>query len=159
MAVQHPGQILKQRYLDPLGITPADLCRRIGVHQSRLTRLIQGKIPLTLDTAVRLGLFFDVPPRWWLDHQTRYDLATTTLPQELSDRIQVWEGVDASVIGPSSARFLRASASPPAAPPEDVVNISDEELHRMRDRQPAMPASRVVPVRRADGSLALESRE
>ena len=153
---RHPGRVLKDNYLDPLGITAAELSRGIGVHQSRLTRLIQGRIPLTLDTAVRLGLFFDVPARWWLDHQTQFDLATTTLPVALGDVITAWTGVDDAVIGPRRARFLRAPAVPDV-PPEDLVNIKPDDLARMRKNNPSVPAAGVVAVRREDGSLALES--
>jgi len=73
--VDHPGKTLKERFLDPLGITPYRLAKSIGVRQTRISQIIRGKRAITADTAVRLGAFFGVPPRWFIDLQGRYDLA------------------------------------------------------------------------------------
>ncbi len=73
--VQHPGELLRERFLDPLGITPYRLAKSIGVDQTRISQILHGKRAITADTAVRLGAFFGVPPRWFMNLQTSYDLA------------------------------------------------------------------------------------
>ena len=73
--MQHPGELLKQRFLDPLGISPYRLAKSIGVDQTRISQIVHGKRAITADTAVRLGAFFGVPPRWFMNLQTSYDLA------------------------------------------------------------------------------------
>jgi addiction module HigA family antidote len=76
--MDHPGLILKRLFLDPIGVTPYALAKAIGVQQTRLSQIIAGKRGITADTAVRLGAFFGVPPKWFLDIQTRWDLARAT---------------------------------------------------------------------------------
>lgn len=73
--MQHPGEILKERFLDPLGITPYRLAKSIAVDQMRISQIVHGKRAITVDTAVRLGAFFGVPPQWFMDLQVGYDLA------------------------------------------------------------------------------------
>ena len=69
----HPGVTLKEPFLDPLGITPADLASHIGVSLSRVHSLLRGRSGISSEMAIRLGLFFRVPPAWWLDLQAEYD--------------------------------------------------------------------------------------
>ena len=73
--MRHPGKILKERFLDPLGITPYRLAKSIAVDQTRISQIVHGKRAITADTAVRLGAFFGVPPRWFMNLQASYDLA------------------------------------------------------------------------------------
>src|SRR2546423_1761236 len=70
----HPGEILDVDFLRPLGITPYRLAKDIGVPQTRVSQIIRGKRPITLDTAVRLGRYFGTTPEFWLNLQTHYDL-------------------------------------------------------------------------------------
>lgn len=72
--MDHPGATLKKRFLDPIGLTPYGLAKAIGVQQTRLSQIINGKRSITADTAVRLGAFFGVPARWFMDIQVRWDL-------------------------------------------------------------------------------------
>lgn len=72
--MEHPGKILKERFLDPIGVTPYALAKGMGVHQTRISQIILGRRGITADTAVRLGAYFRVPPRWFMDLQSRYDL-------------------------------------------------------------------------------------
>ncbi len=73
--MQHPGELIKGRFLDPLGITPYRLAKSIAVDQMRISQIVHGKRAITADTAVRLGAFFGVPPKWFMDLQVSYDLA------------------------------------------------------------------------------------
>lgn len=69
----HPGDILKSRFLEPLGISPSQLAAGLGVHRSTISRLLSGQQPLTPALAARLGAWLGVPARWFLDMQARHD--------------------------------------------------------------------------------------
>ncbi|MCB9741938.1 MAG: HigA family addiction module antidote protein [Alphaproteobacteria bacterium] len=70
----HPGEILKEEFLDPMGITPYRLAKSIDVPATRVHAILHGRRGISADTAIRLGLFFDVDPRWWLNMQASYEL-------------------------------------------------------------------------------------
>ena len=70
----HPGEILKLDFMDPLGISAYRLAKDIGVPQTRISQVVRGKRPITLDTAVRLGRYFNMTPQFWLNLQNHYDL-------------------------------------------------------------------------------------
>ena len=72
----HPGEILKLEFLDPLGISAAELARAIRVPPNRVTRLIHGQAAVTPDTALRLGRALRTTPEFWLNLQRRFDLDT-----------------------------------------------------------------------------------
>ena len=128
--MDHPGTVLKRDFLDPLGISPWALSKGIGVHVSRITRIIQGERPITLNTAVRLGLFFNVPARWWLDLQTEYELANSELANDLVDVVQPYDRLHEVVVTPSGARPLSRPA--PSAKPQ--TKVSTALLERLKKR-------------------------
>ena len=70
----HPGIILREEFFGPLGITQVAAASATGIPQSRLSEILAGRRGITADTAARLGRFFDVDPRNWLNLQTTYDL-------------------------------------------------------------------------------------
>lgn len=70
----HPGEILKELYLDPLGMSAGALARRVGVPRTRIERIVTGQTRITPDTALRLAKAFDTTPQFWLNMQTSYDL-------------------------------------------------------------------------------------
>lgn len=70
----HPGEILKLDFLEPLGISGYRLAKDIDVPQTRISQIILGKRPITLDTAVRLSRYFNTSPQFWLNLQNHYDL-------------------------------------------------------------------------------------
>jgi len=70
----HPGDILKEDFLDEMKITPYALAKAIGVDQTRISQLIKGTRGMSADTALRLGKFFNISPEYWLNIQTRFDL-------------------------------------------------------------------------------------
>ena len=72
----HPGEILKLEFLEPLGISAAQLARAIRVPSNRVTRLIHGRAAVTPDTALRLARALRTTPEFWLNLQQRFDLDT-----------------------------------------------------------------------------------
>ena len=70
----HPGEILLEDFLKPMGISINRLAREIGVPPGRISTIVNGKRSITADTALRLGIYFAVSPELWLNLQTDYDL-------------------------------------------------------------------------------------
>ena len=70
----HPGEILREDFLDPLGVTQHRLAVSIGVPPRRINEIVHGKRRVSADTALRLGRFFGTTDRFWLNLQTRFDL-------------------------------------------------------------------------------------
>ena len=70
----HPGEILRELYLEPLEMTPYALAKHLHVPRTRIERIVSEKIGISADTALRLGKFFRTTPEFWLDMQTGYDL-------------------------------------------------------------------------------------
>ena len=73
----HPGEILKEEFLEPMGISQYRLAKDISVPPRRINEIVHGKRAITADTALRLGRFFRMSPQFWLNLQTRYDLEVT----------------------------------------------------------------------------------
>lgn len=70
----HPGEILKEEFLMPMCISVYRLYKETGLTQTRLSQIIKGKRNITTETALKLGKYFNVPPEFWLNLQTLYDL-------------------------------------------------------------------------------------
>ncbi|WP_150048627.1 HigA family addiction module antitoxin [Methylomonas rhizoryzae] len=70
----HPGEILLEDFMKPMGISARQLAADIDVPPSRISELVNGKRPITADTALRLGLFFGMEPRFWLNLQSEHDM-------------------------------------------------------------------------------------
>jgi addiction module HigA family antidote len=70
----HPGEILLEEFLTPMGITQYRLAKSISVPQRRISEIVQGKRAISADTALRLGRFFGMEAQFWLNLQSRYDL-------------------------------------------------------------------------------------
>ena len=73
-SLTHPGHILRDEFFGPLGITQLAATKATGIPQSRLSEILAGRRSITADTAARLGRFFQVDPRNWLNLQAAYDL-------------------------------------------------------------------------------------
>jgi addiction module HigA family antidote len=69
-----PGEILREEFMRPLGITVTALARDIGVPANRISQIVNGKRALSADTALRLGKYFGVSPEIWLELQSDYEL-------------------------------------------------------------------------------------
>ena len=69
-----PGEILRDEFLQPLGITAGGLAKNLNVPRTRIERLVNEQAALTPDTALRLARFFDMSPQFWMNLQASYDL-------------------------------------------------------------------------------------
>jgi len=69
-----PGEILREEFMRPLGISITALARDIAVPANRISQIVNGKRALSADTALRLGKYFGVSPEIWLDLQSDYEL-------------------------------------------------------------------------------------
>lgn len=89
----HPGEILLEEFMKPMAITARQLAADIDVSPSRISEIIHGTRPITADTAVRLGLFFGMEPRFWMNLQTEYDMRVVarTLTEKIAPRIRVFQ--------------------------------------------------------------------
>lgn len=70
----HPGEMLKEEFLEPLNITQVTLAAEIGVSYQRINEIVNGKRGITAATALRLAKFFGMSPDFWLNLQLRWDL-------------------------------------------------------------------------------------
>lgn len=70
----HPGEVLSEDFLGPLGVTQHRLAVSIGVPPRRINEIVHGKRRITADTALRLARFFGTSDRFWINLQSRYDL-------------------------------------------------------------------------------------
>jgi len=89
----YPGEILLEDFMKPMGITARQLAADIDVPPSRISAVVNGHRPITADTALRLGLFFNMEPRFWLNLQSEYDMrmATRELKDKILPRIRVFQ--------------------------------------------------------------------
>jgi len=127
----HPGTILKERFLDPLGITPYRLAKCVGVPTRRISELVKGKRRISTDTAIRLGLFFNVPPAWWLDMQAGFDIKNASRLEDLRARIAPYQALEDVLVTPKGVRRLERSRATGTG--ALLVRVSDELLRRLTE--------------------------
>lgn len=70
----HPGEILKEEFLDPMGMSQSQLAEKAGLPSMRISEIIRGRRGITADTALCLAEAFGTSPEFWLTLQLRYDL-------------------------------------------------------------------------------------
>lgn len=73
----HPGEVLREDFLKPLGLSQYALAKALAVPEIRISAIVNGKRAITPDTALRLGRFFGTSAEFWLGIQTSYDLERT----------------------------------------------------------------------------------
>ena len=73
----HPGEMLVEEFLKPLGITQVEFARHLGIPIQRVNEVVTGKRGVTPETAILFGAAFEISPQYWLNLQANYDLATT----------------------------------------------------------------------------------
>ena len=86
MAPVHPGEILLEQFLKPLGLSQNRLAIEIGVPPRRINEIVKGRRRVSADTAMRLALFFNMTPQYWLGLQADYDLDVAR--DELEEKIK-----------------------------------------------------------------------
>ncbi len=74
IAPVHPGEILQEEFLKPLGMTMHELALALRVPSNRISRIVEGKRSVSADTALRLGRYFGTGPELWINLQAHYDL-------------------------------------------------------------------------------------
>ena len=80
----HPGEILRELCLEPLGINVTQAAKALGVSRKTLSAILNGRAGISTEMAIRLSLAFDTSPESWLNQQTQYDLwLARRKPQEL----------------------------------------------------------------------------
>ena len=82
----HPGEILMEEFLTPMGISQYRLSRDISVPPRRINEIVHGNRSVTADTALRLGRYFGVSPQFWLNLQAHFDLEQQL--NKLGDRLE-----------------------------------------------------------------------
>ena len=89
----HPGEILLEDFMKPMAITARKLSADIDVPPSRISDVVNGQRPITADTALRLGIYFGMEPRFWLNLQSEYDMRIVAREQQaiLARRIRVFQ--------------------------------------------------------------------
>ena len=77
--------MLAELYLEPLGMSPIALARRLNVPRTRIERIVKGETALSVDTAMRLSKFFGTTPEFWINLQRARDVARARETVDLSD--------------------------------------------------------------------------
>ena len=72
----HPGEVLREEFMVPLNLTAYAIAKACGVPRTRIERIAREEIGITADTALRLGRYFELDPRVWLNLQTAFDVET-----------------------------------------------------------------------------------
>jgi len=91
LAPVHPGEILMEDFLRPLGIGATVAARRMGLPRTRIERVVRGEVGITADTALRLEAFLGAPARTWLNLQTLYELEVAqTKGEAFLEDIRPW---------------------------------------------------------------------
>jgi len=80
----HPGELLREEYLVPLGMSARALGKALSVPANRITEIMRGERDVSADTAIRLGRYFRTDPRFWLNLQSAYDLSKAQIENNYS---------------------------------------------------------------------------
>ncbi len=82
----HPGEVLLEEFLKPMGLSQHQLAQGIGIDPRRVNEIVLGKRRVTADIALRLARFFGTTPQFWMGLQSDYDLDVAE--DELGDRLE-----------------------------------------------------------------------
>ena len=82
----HPGEILLQEFLQPMGISQYRLAKDIGVSPMRISKIVRGERSITADTALRLARYFGMSVQFWIGIQSHYDVEVAKMA--LADRLE-----------------------------------------------------------------------
>ena len=96
-----PGEILREDFLVPLGISINQLSRELSVPPNRISAIVNGKRAITADTALRLERYFGIEAQFWLNLQTEYNLRIT--------KCKIWADIERRII-PITSNKLQHSA-------------------------------------------------
>jgi len=82
----HPGEVLREEFMEPMGLTAYALAKAIDVPRTRVERIEREETAITADTALRLARYFSTTPQFWLNLQAEYELRT--LSAELDKELE-----------------------------------------------------------------------
>jgi len=87
----HPGEILYEDLMKPLGLSQYKLAEELGVDPGRINQIVAGRRGISADTALRLARYFGTTPEFWMNLQARYDLevAKDAKSEEIAKRVKV----------------------------------------------------------------------
>ncbi len=148
---KHPGRILADDFLEPLGVSGNRLAVGLGVHRSAISRLLAGRQPVTLPMAARLGAFFGVPARWWLLMQAEYDAAVIDASPHLVAGVSPLLPLPNVLLTPRGVIRL----ANPAAETPGPITLHLHELDEPGPRLPPTPERDVRVVEFQGGAVAL----
>jgi antitoxin HigA-1 len=74
LAPVHPGEVLREDFLNPMQLSPYAVARACGLPRTRIERVARGEAPVTADTALRLARYFGTTPVFWMNIQAQFDL-------------------------------------------------------------------------------------
>ena len=74
LAPMHPGEVLREEFMEPLGLSAGKIAKAANVPRTRIERIVREEIGITADTAVRLGKVFATTPEFWMNLPARHDL-------------------------------------------------------------------------------------
>jgi antitoxin HigA-1 len=74
LAPLHPGEVLREEFMEPLGITAYALAKACQIERPRLERIVREQQGISADTALRLAKYFGTTPEFWMNLQNRYEL-------------------------------------------------------------------------------------
>lgn len=80
----HPGEVLREEFLVPMGLSVYALAKATGLPRSRVNEIARGRQGISAAVALRLGKAFDVDPQWFMNMQSRYDLQVAAETTDLS---------------------------------------------------------------------------
>jgi addiction module HigA family antidote len=89
----HPGEVLREEFMEPLKLTAYTLAARIDVPRPRLERIIREKNGISADTALRLGAYFHTTPEFWLNLQSKFELETARREKGIAHKLHKIEGM------------------------------------------------------------------
>ncbi len=93
-----PGEILREDFMEPLGISINKLSRDLSVPPNRISEIVNGKRSITADTALRLQRYFGVEAQFWLNLQTEYDLRMM--------KRKIWPDIEQRIIPAQTSKTL-----------------------------------------------------
>ena len=124
----HPGKILYEQAMQPLGVSRNKLARDIDVPVGRISDIVAGKRGITPDTALRLGKYFGTSAEMWMQFQSDYDLfvARNSEWPNIAPRVREMQPIEPGAVAPVTEMDGFADASTDAGTREDVPSISDD---------------------------------
>lgn len=150
--IQHPGQFIRYRFMEPLGLSASELSRAIGVPRSRLSEVLSGRRGISVDTARRLGLYFGVDLLVFLERQTAWDLAQLA-PVEIEPA-----DTQGFLVGPRGVTPIPKATREPSPASAVVSSTLLERLRAKAAQTPEVGPRELVQTTYANGQRVVESK-